>query len=75
MEGNKWRASGSDEKRDRLDGQMAMRIHGKLQLTGWGGDGHFQEETELWCMGGAEESVGPSLDITYSIVEPEEANS
>lgn len=34
-----WGISGSGVERDRGDGQMAMRLNGKLQLAGVGGRG------------------------------------
>jgi hypothetical protein len=49
---------------------MAMRINGKLQLTGvlrWGGSDHLLEKTETWDKGGTQESVVVYLAVTHSL--------
>ena len=53
---------------------MAMRINGKLQLTGvlrWGGSDHLLEKTETWDKGGTQESMGVTLPVTHYIGDME----
>jgi hypothetical protein len=53
---------------------MAMKIHGNLQLKGWGGGEHLKDKTETWNKGGTQESVWVALAVIHYTVdmEPEE---
>lgn len=56
---------------------MTMKMNGNLQLMGWGGRGHLQDETETTEKGDVKESMGVLLAVIHSTgdMDPERSIS